>query len=626
MLIVTNVPWLYKPLRDGLGLTEVVEGASGVEYEMGRLAAPDGVWNVVLPADMVTEGSVLVAETSPTLVVFVAGKVDKGVANEHPVFQYASAIRAKDIIVKAPLVFLRKMNQSILRGTMRSIGADDSALHLPDRLCSGIHGHKEQDLPDWVAITVSVSISMFINRNRSKVPSSAIADLFSDLLKLFSVTAFGSSGSPAKPSPPPPAPTLIPIPGTLAGFSLTSVRMFEQVSWPQVASRPGWHVVLGDNASGKTSLLRALALALLPRAERDALRQDWSSWLRHDAPRGQIAVTLADHAGPAHTLVLSLERAARGAQPASSGVDVRSSETMQYDGFLAGYGPFRRFTGGDPEWLNTFRAHPRTQRLITLFEERAALSDALEWLKDLWVRAETTKPAPPEKAFLKQLLSFINDTGFLPPDVTLLEPDPDGVWCHDANGRRIQVIELSDGYRAALSLTLDLVRHLTVEYGHAKVFTKTKGKPLTIMAEGIVLIDEPDAHLHPTWQQRLGGWFKRFFPRMQFVVSTHSPIVCQAADSVLLLPVPGQDEPARMASPAELDRLRYGDVLDAFATDFFGRKVTRSEAGRTKLARLAALNLKAIQSGLDEAETAEQEQLRGTLGTVGAPPGGSPGP
>ena len=49
------------------------------------------------------------------------------------------------------------------------------------------------------------------------------------------------------------------------------------------------------------------------------------------------------------------------------------------------------------------------------------------------------------------------------------------------------------------------------------------------MAPGVVLIDEVDAHLHPTWQRRIGLWFREHFPKLQFIVSTHSPLICQAA-------------------------------------------------------------------------------------------------
>ena len=51
----------------------------------------------------------------------------------------------------------------------------------------------------------------------------------------------------------------------------------------------------------------------------------------------------------------------------------------------------------------------------------------------------------------------------------------------------------------------------------------------TIALPGVVTIDEIDAHLHPAWQQRIGDWFVARFPEMQFLVTTHSPIICRAA-------------------------------------------------------------------------------------------------
>lgn len=384
--------------------------------------------------------------------------------------------------------------------------------------------------------------------------------------------------------------------------------MFDHLAWDAPDAPAGWHVILGDNASGKTSLLRALALCLLDRSERDALRQDWNSWLRASTDHGEVSVHLVGD-DSSHELSLSLFRT----RAAETTVDVQSSERLRYSGFLAAYGPFRRFTGGDAEWVKSFKAHPRLQSVLTLFDERAALSDALEWLKDLWVRARTKENAP-EKGFLSDLLTFINRTGFLPEGVEILEPDADGVWCLDGNKQRVQAIDLSDGYRAVLSLALDLLRRLSVDAGFDRVFTTQPD--LQVAAEGVVLIDEVDAHLHPTWQQRIGVWFKRRFPRMQFIVATHSPIVCQSADSVLLLPPPGAPAEARMATREELNRLRYGDLLDAFSTSFFGELVTRSQLGRDKMDRLAELNDQMFSRELDDDERHTQEALRHELGMV----------
>ena len=55
--------------------------------------------------------------------------------------------------------------------------------------------------------------------------------------------------------------------------------------------------------------------------------------------------------------------------------------------------------------------------------------------------------------------------------------------------------------------------------------------------EGIVLIDEVDLHLHPTWQKRILKDLLDIFPRVQFIVSTHAPEVINSvrSDSVVIL-------------------------------------------------------------------------------------------
>jgi ABC-type glutathione transport system ATPase component len=135
-----------------------------------------------------------------------------------------------------------------------------------------------------------------------------------------------------------------------------------------------------------------------------------------------------------------------------------------------------------------------------------------------------------------------------------------------------------------------------------------------VVAPGIVLIDEADAHLHPTWQREIGQRLKALFPRLQFIVTTHSPLVCQAADTVFRLPRPGTEEQGRMLEGVELERLQYGNVLDAYGTGAFGR-ITRSEAGKQLLERLAELNHKELEQGLSKEEEQEQERLRAIFPT-----------
>jgi hypothetical protein len=87
------------------------------------------------------------------------------------------------------------------------------------------------------------------------------------------------------------------------------------------------------------------------------------------------------------------------------------------------------------------------------------------------------------------------------------------------NGVALELTELSDGYQALLVVVLDLM--LRYQY----LFFE--GEPLA--GRALVGIDEIDLHLHPRWQRTVLPQLTDLFPNTQFVVTTHSPIVVQAA-------------------------------------------------------------------------------------------------
>lgn len=80
----------------------------------------------------------------------------------------------------------------------------------------------------------------------------------------------------------------------------------------------------------------------------------------------------------------------------------------------------------------------------------------------------------------------------------------------------LAINQLSGGYRIMLALVADLARRMAEGNPHLD-------DPL--QSEAIVLIDEVDLHLHPSWQQRVLPDLMRAFPKAQFIVSTHSPQV-----------------------------------------------------------------------------------------------------
>lgn len=377
------------------------------------------------------------------------------------------------------------------------------------------------------------------------------------------------------------------VTGYLSRVAVQQVKCLAALDW-DLRAAPGFYVVLGQNASGKTGLFRAITAALLPPEEVGALRADWRQWVRQGQTEATCTLSFADEATTGWRIADgTIEKTGHG-----------------WTGFSAAYGPFRRFTGGDVEYVREFASRRTLLRHLSLFSERVALSDALKWLQDLEFRKSKGMPTVRD-----ELVAFVNETGLLPEGVSLKDIDPDGVWFQDANGARLPADELSDGFRAILSLALDLLRHLVAESAGVSLFAQD-GATRVVTTQGVVIIDEIDAHLHATWQQRIGHWFKLHFPRFQFLVATHSAIVCQAADSVLLLPDPGTHDAPRMLSETELARVRYGDLLDAFDTGAFGEGVTRSEDSRRKLERLAELNITELQRPLTEAERDELRALR----------------
>ncbi|MEX1363610.1 MAG: AAA family ATPase [Nannocystaceae bacterium] len=403
----------------------------------------------------------------------------------------------------------------------------------------------------------------------------------------------------------------------------------------------GWHVLLGDNGSGKTSVLRAIALALSGPKQAPALRQDWSSWLRRTCDLAEINLLFAPHEGwdvlareaPAvrelevhPDLLVSLLRTERGVDFAKEpGADIGlDPEFHVWSGepgwFSASYGPYRRFSGGDERMEGLYQSHPRLARHLTVFGENVALSKATDWLQGLKFKAlEANKDGKTDGGeagrLLRYLFDFINDPRLLPHRTRIEDVTSDGVLFVDGNDNTVAVDDLSDGYRSVLSLAFELLRNLVAEFGADRVFGPD---PTRVEVPGVVLIDEVDAHLHPLWQRRIGHWFTERFPCMQFIVTTHSPLVCQAAEhgTIYRLPRPGSDDEGGFVRGQERERLLFGNVLDAYETRSFGVVPTRSDAGHHKLQRLAELNLKARSGPLDSHEQQEREHLRMILPTM----------
>lgn len=105
----------------------------------------------------------------------------------------------------------------------------------------------------------------------------------------------------------------------------------------------------------------------------------------------------------------------------------------------------------------------------------------------------------------------------------------------DGKKLRVPMKNLSDGYKNTIGMIADIA------YRMAILNPQLLGNVLTD-TPGIVLIDEIDLHLHPVWQQRIIGDLQALFPKVQFIVTTHAPSVISSVkrENMLVLDEQGQ--------------------------------------------------------------------------------------
>ncbi len=421
-------------------------------------------------------------------------------------------------------------------------------------------------------------------------------------------------------------------------LEIRDIRCIERLEIEIPTPCAGWHVILGDNGAGKSSVVRALALALIGPSDAPATRQDWGDWIRQDADVGRIKVDLTEHGsydrwtGPGRpalippVLKVAIRRRAndtgtKGARliPEMSGTSAKRTIWGGGQGwYSASFGPFRRFSGGDKEYDRLFFSNPGLALHLSAFGEDVALGEALRWLQELQFKAYERDPVATR--LLDGLLDFMRRSELLPHGAQVDEITSETVLFMDGAGMRIPVEQLSDGFRSILSMTFEVLRGMVFAYGDRTFLDSLDAEATAVSLPGVVAIDEIDAHLHPAWQKRIGDWLTARFPEIQFIVTTHSPIICRSAanGSIWRLPTPGTDEEPHQVVGQDRNRLIYGSILDALDTEYFGTGVTRSDASYRMMMQLATLNMRRSRGPLSDEEEHERQSLQRTLPSVSA--------
>lgn len=292
---------------------------------------------------------------------------------------------------------------------------------------------------------------------------------------------------------------------------------------------------VGDNATGKSSILQSIALTCLGSSFCNRIEGIGAqTFLRKGESFGAIEVELElavdPDATPAERGILHLglgmdgtrkdffplpdQEMTLGTANHMKGWDLLRGQVGFQWGYCGGYGAFRALRERREKLGASTQVPVEIDRVLTLFQPQDTLLD----------------PAVLDSLFQADVSALSQETKQIPLGVRdsivqLFRNNVPGIEVREAGGK-VQLVEehsgvtspsaLSDGCNSMIGLLGHMVRHALELQG----WTRDPAQ-----AEGIVLIDEVDLHLHPSWQRTALPQLEQAFPKLQFIVTTHSPLV-----------------------------------------------------------------------------------------------------
>ena len=159
-------------------------------------------------------------------------------------------------------------------------------------------------------------------------------------------------------------------------------------------------------------------------------------------------------------------------------------------------------------------------------------------------------------------------------------------------GKKFKFTQLSAGYAAALDIVADMILRMQKPGSLVRAYDKP----------GIVLIDEPETHLHLALQRQIMPILTKLFPNVQFIVATHSPFILSSLPNAIAYDLEHSEE------LTDLTEYSYG----ALAEGYFGVEMASGDL----TARISRLETLVAKENLDSAESEELKELFKDLETV----------
>jgi predicted ATP-binding protein involved in virulence len=403
-------------------------------------------------------------------------------------------------------------------------------------------------------------------------------------------------------------------------LSVQDVRCFRSMQTLDLSDGKGrparWTVILGNNGVGKTTLLQCLTLfeggsedRKLDVYQKSHVAYFWVQPHRLPQVRNNFREALLASEvfqGEMNRKSLPGERNSHALSwvgPVRAHTFTFGSRVLgtPHSGLVCyGYGATRRMGAG------ALSAAKQGGRNDSLFLEDVPLRNAEEWLLQADYAASKNSSAQADAMarrdriiqVLKDLLPDIDDIRFVAatsesPVAQVEFMTPYG-W--------VGMQRLSLGYRTLIAWMVDLA---------SRLFERYPDSPNPLAEPAVVLVDEIDLHLHPTWQRRLIGYLGEHFPNAQFIVSAHSPLVVQSATDANIVVL--RQEGDHVVIDNDVASIRGWRVDQILTSDLFGLQSARPPQLDALLAERTALLSKARLTKKDQTRLGELESEIGPM-------------
>ena len=303
---------------------------------------------------------------------------------------------------------------------------------------------------------------------------------------------------------------------------------------------PRFNLIVGDNATGKTTLLNGMAVGLgalflgfpSPAEARSIDREEarLEFFQLGDSPTSErqfpVQVSCSGVVDGKEIIwqrELRSEEGRTTRQVATLIENVANelkkkvkSGTEALLPVLSFYGTGRLWVQKRQREIKTLKPDSRFMGYLDCLKPASDVKRLLEWFKTQEISAiQAGIPNNTLEACRRAILSCV-------PDATKVFFDiKRDQLTIELPGRSLPFSYLSDGFRSMLAMVADIAVRCATLNPHLQ----DKAAEETT---GVVLIDELDLHLHPKWQRRVIGDLLKAFPKIQFVGTTHSPFVIQS--------------------------------------------------------------------------------------------------